>query len=69
MYQPQVAGPLYESIAYIPPVKGATDYMEPDAALKPFVEPPATPPLYEFPVLSAADTEELSRAFVEATQQ
>jgi len=69
VYQPQVAGPLYETIAYIPPVKGATDYMDPSEAEKPFVEPPATPPLYEFPVLSAADTEELSRAFVEATQQ
>jgi spermidine/putrescine transport system substrate-binding protein len=69
VYQPQVAGPLYETIAYIPPVKGATDHMDPSPAEKPFVEPPATPPLYEFPVLSAADTEQLSRAFVTATQQ
>lgn len=69
VYQPQVAGPLYESIAYIPPVQGATQYMELTPALTPFVEPTSPPALYEFPVLSEADTETLTRAFIAATQQ
>ena len=69
IYDPAVAGPLYESIQYIPPVTGATQYMTAAAQASPFIVPPATPPLYEFDVISPDATEEVSRAFVAATEQ
>jgi spermidine/putrescine-binding protein len=69
IYDPAVAGPLYESISYIPPVTGATQYMTATAQASPFIVPPATPPLYEFDVVSADVAEEISRAFVAATEQ
>jgi spermidine/putrescine transport system substrate-binding protein len=69
VYDPAIAGPLYESIQYIPPVTGATQYMTAKAQVSPFIVPPATPPLYEFDVISPEATEEVSRAFVAATEQ
>ena len=69
VYDPAVAGPLYESILYVPPVTGATQYMTATAQASPFIVPPATPPLYEFDVVSADVAEEISRAFVAATEQ
>jgi spermidine/putrescine transport system substrate-binding protein len=69
MYNPKIAGPLYESIQYIPPVQGATDYMSATARSSAFINPPATPPLYEFDVISAEDAEKVSEAFVKATEQ
>ena len=69
VYDPAVAGPLYESIQYIPPVTGATQYMTATAQASPFIVPPATPPLYEFDVISADVAEEVERAFVAATEQ
>lgn len=69
IYDPAVAGPLYESIQYIPPVTGATQYMSAAAKTSPFIVPPATPPLYEFDVISADVAEQVSRAFVAATEQ
>jgi spermidine/putrescine transport system substrate-binding protein len=69
IYDPAVAGPLYESISYIPPVTGATQYMTATAQASPFIVPPATPPLFEFDVVSADVAEEISRAFVAATEQ
>jgi len=69
VYDPAVAGPLYESIMYIPPVTGATQYMSSTAQTSPFIVPPATPPLYEFDVISPDATEQVSRAFVAATEQ
>lgn len=69
LYQPSVAGPFYEAISYIPPVIGAEAEMTPEGRESPFVVPPATPPLYEFDVLTPEQTEEVSRAFTAATQQ
>ena len=69
VYDPKVAGPLYESINYGSPVTGAEQYMSATAQASPFINPPATPPLYEFDVLPAADAEELTRAFTAATEQ
>ena len=69
VYDPAVAGPLYESILYVPPVTGATQYMTATAQASPFIVPPATPPLYEFDVVSADVAEEISRAVVAATEQ
>jgi spermidine/putrescine transport system substrate-binding protein len=69
VYDPAVAGPLYESILYIPPVTGAETYMTAAAQASPFIVPPATPPLYEFDVISPEVAEEVERAFVAATEQ
>jgi spermidine/putrescine transport system substrate-binding protein len=69
LYQASVAGPFYEAISYIPPVKGAEAEMSPEAQQSPFIVPPPTPPLYEFEILTPEQTEEVSRAFTAATQQ
>ena len=69
VYDPAIAGPLYESIQYIPPVTGAEQYMSAKAKASPFIVPPASPPLYEFDVISPEATEKVSRAFVAATEQ
>ena len=69
VYDPAVAGPLYESILYIPPVTGAEKYMTATAQASPFIVPPATPPLYEFDVISPDVDDEVERAFVAATEQ
>ena len=69
MYTPAVAAPLYEAISYESPVQGALALMSTEAQASPYINPPATPPLYEFNVLSADEVEEVSRAFTEATQQ
>jgi hypothetical protein len=39
------------------------------AQASPFIVPPATPPLYEFDVISPEVAEEVERAFVAATEQ
>jgi hypothetical protein len=54
---------------YIPPVTGAETYMTAAAQASPFIVPPATPPLYEFDVISPEVAEEVERAFVAATEQ
>lgn len=69
VYTPSVAAPLYEAINYTSPVQGATALMTPEAQASPFINPPATPPLYDFNVLSPDDIEEVSRAFTAATEQ
>ena len=69
VYTPSVAGPLYESIQYVPPVQGALDAMTPEGKASPFVNPPATPKLYEFKVLPADQAETISRAYTAATEQ
>ena len=69
VYDPAIAGPLYESIQYIPPVTGAEQYMSATAKASPFIVPPASPPLYEFDVISPDVAEEVARAFVAATEQ
>ncbi|MCU0268087.1 MAG: spermidine/putrescine ABC transporter substrate-binding protein [Acidimicrobiales bacterium] len=69
VYDPAVAGPLYESINYVPPVEGALDNMSEEARNSPFINPPAGAKLYEFRILTPEEDEELNRAFVAATQQ
>jgi spermidine/putrescine transport system substrate-binding protein len=69
VYDPAVAGPLYEAINYTSPVQGAEQYMSATAKSSPFIVPPATPPLYEFVVLNPDDAEEVARAFTAATEQ
>jgi len=69
VYDPAVAAGLYESISYVPPVKGAIEKMSPEAQKDPLLNPPDSPKLYEFKILTADEDEELNRAFVEATQQ
>lgn len=69
VYEPQVAGPLYEAINYVSPVQGAIDYMSADAKESIYINPAADSKLYEFRILPPAEDEELSRAFTAATQQ
>jgi len=69
VYQPEIAGPLYESINYVSPVKGAIDFMTADAKTNIYINPAEDSKLYEFRILPAAEDEELSRAFTAATQQ
>jgi len=69
LYQASAAGPFYEAISYIPPVAGAEAEMTPEGRVSPFIVPPASPPLYEFEILTPEQTEEVSRAFTAATQQ
>ena len=68
LYDPAVAGPFYEAISYVPSVRGATQYMTPAGRANPFVNPPEGSKLFEFPLLSEADSEALAALFVEATQ-
>jgi spermidine/putrescine transport system substrate-binding protein len=69
VYDPKVAGPLYEAINYVSPVTGAVGYMTPDGKASPFVNPSVDSKFYEFRILPPAEDEELNRAFTEATQQ
>ncbi len=69
IYDPAVAGPLYEAIGYVAPVKGAADAMSAAAKTDVFVNPPASAKLIEFRPLTSAETDELDLAFAEATQQ
>ena len=67
VYDPEVAGPLYEAIQYPAPVKGAVDHMSAAAKSSGFLNP--TGNLVEFRVLSPGEDNELSEAFARATQQ
>jgi spermidine/putrescine transport system substrate-binding protein len=69
VYDPSVAGPLYEAINYVSPVKGAIDYMSAEAKQSIYINPAADSKLYEFRILPPAEDEELSRAFTAATEQ
>ena len=68
LYDPAVAGPLFESIVYVPPVVGALDYMSATARSNQFISPPADARLFEFGILSQAVDDEIAALFVEATQ-
>lgn len=68
LYEPSVSAALFEAINYVSPVQGATELMTADAQASPFINPPATPPLYEFMTLTPDQDEELSTSFAEATQ-
>ncbi len=69
VYDPKVAGPLYESIVYVPPVKGAIEAMTAEGKANTFINPTDLTLLHDFRDLTAAEDEEISRAFVAATQQ
>ena len=69
VYDPKVAGPLYESINYVSPVTGAVDYMTADGKASPFVNPSVDSKFYEFRILTADEDQQLSTAFTAATQQ
>jgi spermidine/putrescine transport system substrate-binding protein len=67
VYDPAVAGPLYELIQYVPPVRGAGDKMTPDGAKNALVNPPPEVKLYEFGDLSEGDAAQLESAFAKAS--
>jgi len=68
VYDPTIAGPLYESIVYVPPVAGAEQYMTAAGRADPFVVPPADAKLHEFRILTEAEDGQLDEAFAQATQ-
>lgn len=67
-YDPAVSGPLFETIQYVSPVKGAGDKMSPDAAKNPLINPPADAKIYEFASLTEEQATELETAYDEATK-
>ncbi len=69
IYDPVVAGPLYEAIGYVSPVKGAAENMSDAAKNNPFINPPASVKLFEFRALEPAEDDEITEAFAAATQQ
>ncbi len=69
IYNPVVAGPLYEAIGYVSPVKGAVDNMTEAAKSSVFINPPASVKLFEFRALEKAEAAEIDDAFSAATQQ
>jgi spermidine/putrescine transport system substrate-binding protein len=69
VYDPTVAGPLYEAINYVAPVTGAIDNMTADAKTSPYINPSVDSKFYEFRIMPAAEDEQLNRAFTAATQQ
>ena len=69
VYDPKVAGPLYEAINYVSPVQGAVDYMSEEAKKSIYINPAVDSKLYEFRLLPPNEDEELNRAFTAATQQ
>ncbi len=68
VYDPTVAGPLYEAISYVPSVRGAAQYMTAAGSSNPFINPPKGSKLYEFDAVPADVDAELATLFVEATQ-
>ncbi len=69
IYDPAVAGPLYEAIGYVSPVKGSAEFMSDAAKANPFINPPASVKLFEFRSLESAEADEITEAFAAATQQ
>ncbi len=69
VYDPKVAAGLYESIVYVPPVKGAIENMSAEAKTNALLNPPTVPKLYEFKILTEEEDQKLNEAFVAATQQ
>lgn len=68
LYDPKVSGPLFETIQYVSPVKGAGDSMSPAASSNPLINPASSAKIVEFAEMTIDETDELSLAFVEATQ-
>ena len=69
VYDPSVAGPLYEAINYVSPVTGAGDYMTADGKASPYVNPSVDSKFYEFRIMTADEDTQLNTAFIAATQQ
>jgi spermidine/putrescine transport system substrate-binding protein len=69
IYDPAVAGPLYEAIGYVSPVKGAAESMTAGAKADVFINPPASVKLIEFKPLTTDEANQLDEAFAAATQQ
>jgi spermidine/putrescine transport system substrate-binding protein len=67
-YDPAISGPLFESISYVSPVKGAGEKMSADAGKNPLINPPATAKIVEFADLTDDEADELSKSFDEATK-
>ncbi len=68
LYDPEVSGPLFETISYVSPVTGAADFMSDDAKKNPLINPPASAKIVEFRQLTPTESEDLENAFVQATQ-
>jgi spermidine/putrescine transport system substrate-binding protein len=68
VYDPKIAGPLYESIVYVPPVKGAQQYMTAAGQANTFINPPADAKLHDFRDLTDAEDATLAAAYLKATQ-
>jgi spermidine/putrescine transport system substrate-binding protein len=69
IYDPKIAGPLYEAITYVSPVKGSAENMSEAAKSNVFINPPASVKLVEFRPLVEAEATEIEEAFAAATQQ
>jgi spermidine/putrescine transport system substrate-binding protein len=67
-YDPAISGPLFESIQYVSPVKGAGEKMSAKAAANPLINPPAGAKIVEFADLTEEQADELSTAYDEATK-
>jgi spermidine/putrescine transport system substrate-binding protein len=69
VYDPAVSGALFEKISYTSPVVGAGAAMSPEAQKNPVINPPADADIHDFRDLTEAESFELEKAFVAATQQ
>jgi spermidine/putrescine transport system substrate-binding protein len=69
LYDPKVSGPLFESISYASPVKGAGDAMTAEGKASPLINPPATADIHEFRTLTEDEAAKVEEAFAAATQQ
>jgi spermidine/putrescine transport system substrate-binding protein len=67
-YDPKVSGPLFETIQYVSPVKGASDNMSTTAAANPLINPPANARIVDFAELTDEQADSLTKAFDEATK-
>ena len=67
-YDPKVSGPLFETIQYVSPVKGAGDNMSAEAAANPLINPPASARISDFAELTDEQADELTKTFDEATK-
>jgi spermidine/putrescine transport system substrate-binding protein len=66
IYDPAVAGPLYEAISYASPVKGATEHMSAGAATNPLLNPGTDITLHDFKEFSTAEFEQLDTTWADA---
>jgi spermidine/putrescine transport system substrate-binding protein len=67
-YDPAISGPLFETIQYVSPVKGAGEKMSAKASGNVLINPPAGAKIVEFADLTEEQADELSTAYDEATK-